>query len=122
MVEVNQIKDDLAEQMKLKWYSNKEEPQPAGFMNFPIPSGGAYTYKDFFSHFEAEHRIIDKNADGNGVSSRWVKKSSAAQNHLWDCRVYNIVLKDIITAIVCKDLKLKTFAWKDYVDIILKRY
>jgi phage terminase large subunit GpA-like protein len=122
LVEVNQIKDDLAEQMKLKWFSTKEEPQPSGFMNFPIPSGGRYTYKDFFSHFEAEHRVVDKNADGNGISARWIKKSSAAQNHLWDCRVYNIALKDIMTSLICKELKLKSFTWKDYVDIMMGRY
>lgn len=121
LVEVNQLKDDLAEQMKLRWKPNNEQPQPVGFMNFPVPSGGLYTFNSFFSHFEAEHRIIDKNADGDGVSARWVKKNSAVQNHLFDCRIYNMVLRDIVVSLVGKELKNKHFTWKDYVDTVLQR-
>jgi len=121
LVEVNQIKDDLSNNIKLRWDEKTESGQPSGMMNFPIPSKGLYTFKDFFSHFESEHRVIEKNKDGSGVSSRWIKRSTSAQNHLWDCRVYNIALKDIITSIVCREYGLKRYSWKDYVDILLGR-
>lgn len=121
LVEVNQIKDDLAESMKLRWKPNLDIVQPESFMNFPTPSKKQFTFSDYFSHFEAEHRIIDKNSDGNGISARWVKKSSNSQNHLWDCRVYNIALKDMLTSFICKEYKLNRPSWKDFCDIILKR-
>ncbi len=119
LVEVNQIKDDLAEMMKLRWKNVSDAPQPSGFMNFPEPSGGLYGWNNFFSHFEAEHRVIDK--EGEGGSFRWVKKNSAVQNHLFDCRVYNIALKDIIIFMICRELKIKNYGWKDFVDLILQK-
>lgn len=118
LAEVNQIKDDLAETMKLKWRGGDDIDQPAGFMNFPTPAGGLYTMSNFFSHFESEHRIIEKNKDGKGVGTRWVKVNTVVQNHLWDCRVYNMVLKDIIVSEVCKQIGIKHPTWKDYVDAI----
>lgn len=120
LIEVNQVKDTLADLMDLKWSLKKDLDQPHGFMNFPIPSGGAYTFKDYFSHYEAEHRVVEKNKIGEGVSARWVKKGSK-QNHLWDCRVYNMGLKDIVVGELGKSLKIKTFKWNDYVDMILGR-
>lgn len=114
MVRVGRIKDRLSHIMKLKWDYGNDDVQPAEFMNFPIPENGKYLYKNYFSHFEAEVRKIDK--DGNYL---WEKKSAMAQNHLFDCRIYNIVLKEIITSILGKELKLKNFGWKDFVDAIL---
>jgi len=117
MVEVNLIKDYLAEFMKLKW--NKVNNQPPNFMNFPIPSNGLYTYKDFYSHYEAEHRVIEKNKDDTGIATRWVKVTQTAQNHLWDCRVYNLVLRDIIVDMFGKANKIKHFTYQDFVNVIL---
>jgi phage terminase large subunit GpA-like protein len=116
LVEVNQIKDDLAELMKLRWNTRNDMPQPHGFMNFPIPSAGLYTFKNFFSHFEAEQRIVQDKADG--VSTRWVKVNSAAQNHHWDCTVYNIAVKDIIVSMIGKELKQRPFLWVDFVRVM----
>jgi len=116
LIEVNQIKDDLAEFMKLRW--DKVSNQPPQFMNFPIPSSGLYTYKDFYSHFEAEHRILEKSKEDTGVAARWVKIRSTAQNHLWDCRVYNIALKDIIVDMFGKANKIKHFGYFDFVKLI----
>lgn len=121
LVEVNQIKDDLAEDIELKWKDDGETPQPSGFMNFPFPESGKYTYKNFYEHFEAEHRIIQENSIGELTGTRWVKKSSSAQNHFWDVRIYNIALKKILTSIVCKELKIKDFGWSDYVNTVLGR-
>ena len=119
LAEVNQIKDDLAEIMKLHWRAGNDNDQPVGFMNFPTPSGGKYMYNNYFSHFESEHRIIDKNKDGDGFAARWTKRNSAAQNHLWDCRVYNIALKDIWVHLFGKMAEEKEFTWKDYVDSVI---
>jgi hypothetical protein len=51
----------------------------------------------------------------------WQKKTSTSQNHLFDCRVYNIALKEIITDLICKEYKLKNYGWGDFVNIILGR-
>ena len=119
LIEVNQVKDDLAEFMKLRW--NQENEQPSEFMNFPVPTKKKYNYNTFFSHFEGEHRVIEKNKDGDGISARWIKRNSAAQNHLWDCRVYNMALRDIIVKLACDEHKIKGGKWKDYVDIMFGR-
>lgn len=119
LVEVNMIKDQLAEDINLKWDSGNDDAQPPGFINFPTPSSGLYLFNNFFSHFESEHRIIEEK-DDKSIASRWVKKSSISQNHFWDCRVYNMVLKDIMTAMVCKEFKIKEYQWKDYVNAVLK--
>ncbi len=118
LVEVNQIKDELAEIMKLRWTKRSDKGQPAWFMNFPTPSDGLYMMSNFFSHFESEHRIVEKNKDGDGISSRWVKRGTTVQNHLWDCRVYGMVLKDILVSSICKELGIKNPAWRDFVDAI----
>ena len=119
LVEVNQLKDELAEYMKLKW--DNENDQPTEFMNFPMPEKLKYQYRYFFSHFEGEHRIVEKSKEGTGISARWVKVNSAAQNHFWDCRVYNMVLRDIMTDMACREAGIKHGVWKDYVDIIFGR-
>lgn len=116
LLEVNQLKDELSEFMSLKWDGKSDQPNE--FMNFPTPSKHKYQYKSFFSQYEGEHRVIEKNKDGDGVSSRWVKKQSNSQNHFWDCRVYNMALRDIIVDMVCKELKIKNGVWKDYVDAV----
>jgi phage terminase large subunit GpA-like protein len=120
LVEVNVIKDDLADLIKLKWNEDADEEQPAGFMNYPIPSGGLYLFHNYFSHYEAEERRIETK-EGEGMAARWVKKSSNVQNHFFDVRIYNMVLKDILVDMVCKELKMKNFGWSDYVDVLLGR-
>lgn len=118
LVEVNQLKDELAELMKLKYDERADPAQPPGFLNFPQPSGGFYTFKNYFSHFEAEHRITE-NKEGQAIASRWEKKSSISQNHKFDCRVYGMVLRDIVVATVCKEMKIKQYSWQDYVKVVL---
>jgi phage terminase large subunit GpA-like protein len=116
MMRVGQLKDDLAAMIKLKWDPGDDDVQPPGFLNFPTPSDGKYLFHNYFSHFEAEQRILDK--DNNFI---WQKKTPTAQNHLFDCKVYNIALKEILIMKIARELKMKTFSWKDYVDILLKR-
>jgi len=120
LVEVNAVKDDLADLMKLKWDESSGEKQPPGFMNYPQPSGGLYGFKNFFSHYESEHRVTEMRTNGAMVA-RWVKKSSISQNHCFDLRVYGMALKDILVSLVCRELKIKNYTWQDYVNLVLKK-
>ena len=120
LVEVNQIKDMLEKLIKLQWDPAMDEFQPAGFMNYPTPSGGLYLFDNYFSHYESEHRVVESK-DGQGVASLWKKKTSAHQNHFWDVRVYGHAVRDILVAMVCKELKIKVYGWSDYVDVVLSK-
>ena len=121
LVEVNQIKDELSERMKLVWSDGEDYGQPVDFMNFPTPADGLYTYRNFFSHFEAEHRVTDKDKQGQAVGARWIKRNSAVQNHLWDCHIYNMLLKDLVKDMLCRESGLKYFDWRTYCDLVLHR-
>lgn len=117
IVQVGLIKDTLSDYMSLRWNDANGSEQPQGFMNFPTPSNKMYTFNGFFSHYESEHRTFVQIKDSNNVASRWVKKSSAHQNHFFDCRVYNIAIKEIVVSLFGKELKRKPFTWKDYCAI-----
>lgn len=118
MVEVNQVKDDMAALIKLQWDIHNDPHQPPGYMNYPTPGGGLYLFANYFAHYEAEHRVIETK-EGEGIAAKWVKKTSAHQNHFFDVRVYNMAVRDILVTLVCKELKMKTYGWVDYVDIVL---
>lgn len=118
LVNHNYIKDKLATNIKLKWDEHNDKTQPAGYLNFPEPSGKKYSYKYYFSHWEAEHRVVKESKDGTGVGIIWEKKNSAAQNHFWDCRVYNIAIKDIFVSLICKENKIANPDWQDWVKLI----
>lgn len=121
LLQVNKIKDDLADMINLRWDEGNDDHQPSGFMNFPTPSNGLYLYNNYFAHFESEHRIIETQADGTAVGTVWQKKTSIAQNHLWDCRVYNMAVRDILVAKIFKELAIKDYTWKDYADKVMGR-
>lgn len=114
MLRVNQLKDDLAYRVKLKWDRKRDEAQPSGFMNFPMPRDRQYQFVTFFEHFEAEHKILDK--DGKFV---WQKKNSTVQNHLFDCHIYNMGLKDIFIGLLSKEMKKRNFDWIEYCQMVL---
>lgn len=115
LVESNISKDKLADCMRLKWDPSMTDVQPAGFMNFPTPSNGLYLYENFFSHFEAEQRNMDK--DGH---FRWMKKSDVHQNHLFDCRLYANACRDIIAWLICREAKIQNGTWSDFCEIMQK--
>jgi hypothetical protein len=115
---VNKIKDSLSDLMLLRWDPHQDDSQPLGYMNFPQQSEGKYSYKDYFKHFEAEHRILESDKDGMDVRFKWVKKSTSLQNHFWDVRIYNMALRDILAHEVCKEAGLKESSWADYVKIL----
>lgn len=116
LVEGGLIKDQIAEQMGLTCNPKYHEAQPAGFMNFPLPGNGLYLFDNFFSHFESEHKVLDKD-----MMYRWLKKSQNHQNHMLDCRVYNIVVKDIFINRIFREMQIKNGIWADYVDVVLNR-
>jgi len=117
LVEVNHLKDYLSECMSLKWDYRFDNGQPAGFMNFPNPSAGKYSYVNYFQHYEAEHRVVSADKEGNGATVRWTKKTSTVQNHFMDCRIYNIAVRDIVVYHVCTQMKIKNPTWADYARI-----
>jgi len=116
MVRVGQLKDKLMARINFKWQKGSDEPQPPGYLNFPLPSGGAYGYENYFLHYEAEHRILDKN--GNFI---WAKKTAGSQNHHFDVNIYNTAVKDILMNKIFKELKLdiKTMTWTNFANLIL---
>jgi DNA modification methylase len=67
-------------------------------------------YENYFSHFEAEEKGFN-----NLGKYIWAKKTSDAQNHLYDCRLYALVIKDVFLDELKREMKLKTFYWSDYV-------
>lgn len=113
LLHVNQLKENLSEQVAINW--NKKEKQEAGFMNFPSPSKGLYQYENYFKHYEAEHRVVEDKGDMS-VGYAWKKKIGNWENHLFDCRVYNMALKEILTELVCKELGIKEYSWAAYVQ------
>jgi phage terminase large subunit GpA-like protein len=122
LVEVNYLKDLLSERMNLMWDEGNDSQQPSGFMNYPIPSEGKYLYKNYFEHFEAEHRITKTDTDGNYVGMRWEKKTSVSQNHFYDVHVYAMALKDIIVFLTQRHAKITgQFDWAMFVDMILPK-
>lgn len=117
LLDVNYIKDMLAETINLHWDQTTGEPQPPEFMNFPQPSDGMYLYTNYFEHFEAEHRTIESK-DGQGHASRWVKKPGQKPNHFWDVNVYNIALKYIFATLALKQTEQKRGTWSDFVRAV----
>ncbi len=118
ILKVGLYKDMLSSYMNLKYDPQDDDSQPYNFCNYPTPSNGKYLYDNFFSHYESEEKV-EEVKEGIGVSFIWKKKSSVHQNHFFDCRVYNLALKDIIMDIVCKNLKITNYLWNDFARIVL---
>jgi phage terminase large subunit GpA-like protein len=122
LVEVNFLKDTMADRIKMKWDQGNDSQQPAGFMNFPEPSGGKYGYRDYFAHFEAEERISKSDSDGNYVGMRWQKKTSTSQNHFYDVHVYAMALKDILVFMTCRAANIKPIMdWSQFADMMIPK-
>lgn len=114
ILDVNLLKDTLAALVNLRWDERNDDVQPPGFMNFPTPSNGLYLFKNYFEHYEAEHKVTESK-DGQAIATRWVKKTSAHQNHMWDVRVYNLALKDLFIYLMGKSNGIKDFTWEQYI-------
>jgi len=117
-LEVGLIKDELADLVSLRYDKNVSTVQPPGFMNFPLSQMEMYSYPNYFSHYEAEEKEIVDETDGKPATFRWQKKNSVVQNHMFDCRVYNMSIKEIIVDMVCNEQKIKNPTWKDYCRVV----
>lgn len=119
IAEVNQIKDDLSNNIELR--EGEDGSQPGGFMNFPQTGNGKYDFKNYFSHYEGEHREEVKNKAGSEVIGfTWKKKNNDVQNHFWDVRVYNLCAP-LVYLDVFKQMdpaKYKNFSWEDFVLLL----
>lgn len=120
ILEVNQLKDLIADRVELVWTEGSKLMQPVGFMNFPEPSDGKYTYRNYFQHFEAEHKVAKLNADGSEVGYVWQKKHSSVANHFWDCAVYTPAVRDIFVEMFLKAGKYKDITWGRFCEVIKK--
>ena len=107
LINVNSVKDNLADYMQL---DAEEDYQPSNFMNFPNSADGKYGYKSYFSHYLGEHRKMKKNA--NNISYYLWERKHGKNNHFWDCAVYNIALRQIISDMICKESGLD-FIWSN---------
>lgn len=122
LTEVNYLKDMLAARMKLTWDEGNDISQPAGFMNYPEIADGKYSFKNYFEHFEGEHRVEKMDSEGNYVGMRWEKKTSVSQNHFFDVHIYNMVLKDILVGIICKANKITpAMDWPTFAETIIPK-
>lgn len=118
LLNVNKMKDDLARQMRLKWLPNVHPAQPVGFMNFPNAQGHLYTFKHYFSQFEAE----EKRDDQKKGTFIWQKKTPTSQNHYWDVKIYGAAARDILMELICKkEMKMTSYNWKQFCDLLLGR-
>ena len=115
ILEVELLKDKLAEMISLP----KKKPQIPGFMNFPIPSDGTYTVPGYFVQYEAEQKQVIENEDGEALRWKWVNPKKK-HNHFFDVAVYNLALRDIISFLICKELKIPHGGW-DYFCGIMDR-
>lgn len=115
ILKVGKLKDQLAQRISLRWDKYSADPQPAGYLNFPQPSGEKYSLENYFLHFESEERKLDKS--NNFI---WQKKTHTAQNHFWDVHNYQMALKDIMMENVFKELKIKNGTWPEFCEWVLR--
>jgi len=114
ILQVNQLKDMLAANMKLK--EGMDGFQPSGFMNFPQPEKNKYNMRTYFSHYEGEHRVEEVKGD-SVVGFAWKKKNSSVENHFFDVAVYDIASKEIYLDILRKQSpKYSKLTWEDFVN------
>lgn len=114
IVNGERYKDLLSTHINLKWDKVLMDRQPNNFMNFPLPEKGHYTFQGFFSHFEAEHKAVDKKTN----KFMWSKKEQKAQNHFFDTRLYNMTAKDLFLRELFIENKIKNGTWPDYLKIL----
>lgn len=120
LVQTNQIKDYVSECMRLKII---DSVQPVGFMNYPMPEDGLYDYR-YFDQYESEVRRPVNSKNGIEIAYVWEKKTSQSANHWFDCRIYNMVIRDIFAYNLVKaynsTAKVKVeYTWANFVKLIV---
>lgn len=116
ILQVNQLKDILAANMKLE--TGMDYYKPSGFMSYPDSDDGKFTMKGYFSHYEGEHRTqVIK--DGVEVAYAWKKKHSSVQNHFFDTAVYTLAAREIFIDILRRsDSQNKELTWEGWCELI----
>ena len=119
-LDVEQLKDELAENIKLK--VGDDGSQGSGFMNFPEPRGKKYQLRTFFKHFESEERK-EKVENGEVVGFKWDKRNSSVENHFWDVRIYNNAAKYVFLDLIKRSdpSKYKNINWASFVEFLLRK-
>lgn len=117
LLDVNYIKDLVADHINKEWSPHDNTEQPPGYMNYPTPEGGMYLLENYFKHYASEARQ-DHIKNGVIVGTLWKKKDTNDQNHFWDVYIYNYALKEMWAAMVLKEAK-KTGTWSDFVNYVL---
>lgn len=116
ILQVNQLKDTLASNMKLK--VGMDGYQPSGFMNFPQPENGKYTMRNYFEHYEGETRQEIKKGD-TVIGFQWKKKNSSVENHFFDIACYNLAAREIyIEQVRRNSKKYSKLTYEDYVMLM----
>lgn len=118
ILEVNQLKDIIADRVELIWDEDSSLVQPFGFMNFPQPEDGKYTYKGYFMQFKSEQKTAKLSADGSEVGYIWKKKHSGVANHFWDCNVYTPAIRDIFVDTFLRKIKAKEISWGYFCQVV----
>lgn len=109
MVNVNMVKDNVANIMKLKWKKDSGDPQPHQYMNFP-----KYDYDGFFSHYESESK--KENDKGKFL---WQKKGHTTQNHFFDVCVYHYAIQAVFLWMGFNKInKDGSWTWADYAKMV----
>lgn len=106
LLNVNVIKDKLSSYIDSNSYIDDDGKlhQDLNFMNFPEHNKDLnnYTFRNFFAHFEAEHKI-EKKSEGGQTKYLWEKKRTGIQNHFWDVSVYNKFAKIFMINLICSN-------------------
>ncbi|MDX5586094.1 MAG: phage terminase large subunit family protein [Aureibaculum sp.] len=104
LLNVNVIKDRLASYIDSNSYvdDSGQLRQDPSFMNFPEYDSkvNKYTYRNFFAHYEAEHKL-KKTSEGGNTKYLWEKKRTMIQNHFLDVEVYGIFCKILMIDEIC---------------------
>ena len=103
-------KDRLAGFLRRDWDAG--EIQPIGYPNYPSDYGD-----DFFRQYGSEYKQVEKSKKtGQILGYYWIKKPNA-DNHAWDCRVYNMAALDILAYSVCvADYDLEGISYMTFWD------
>jgi len=106
LLNVNVIKDKLSKYINSESYIDEagQMQQPPNFMNFPEYDSkqNKYTYRNYFAHYEAEHKLVKK-TEGGIDRYLWEKKRPGIQNHFWDVRIYNEFSAIFMTDLICSN-------------------
>lgn len=116
LLDVEQLKDELAESMKLKM--TDEGTQEDGFMNYPLPSGKKYSLPHYFKQYQSEVRK-EVSEGGEVVGFKWEKKNSDVENHFWDVRIYNNAARYVFIDLIKRTnpTKYKALSWETFASI-----